>query len=221
MVTSSLDLVLIILASLGGSLVFGGVAKGLGFDVPVALLMGGGIPLLVATYWHARVVAEEKAAYVRQTDAKTALLAQPPAPIVNVTPPPPPDPTDAETEAMRLAVEIFFRAGDGLGSFSENTLTGAGVCGSDTWPRLAGFYCSDAGHNVLRVVPGNVGTTWNHGHNLDSTLLGLASGRIPLPSGAVPTVTPPVLKPAAQRGAARKSATRVPVVDGEPSRPVA
>jgi hypothetical protein len=129
--------------------------------------------------------------------------------------------TDAETEAMRLAVEIWFRAGDALGSFSENSLTGAGVCGSDVWPRLAGFYSSDGGHAVLRVVPGNVGTTWNYGHNLDSTLLGLASARIPLPPGRVPVVKPYV-RPATQRGAAQKGATRkrTEVVDIEASREV-
>jgi hypothetical protein len=159
---------------------------------------------------------------VTVAEAVRAFQAQPPAPAEPDDQPDDdqdPDPDDAAQAAMRLAVEIWFRAGEGLGSFSENSMTGAGVCGSDTWPRLAGFYTAPAGHQVLRVVPGNVGTTWNHGHNLDGTLLGLASGRIPLPPGDVPDVKP-LITVATRRGAAQRSATKPKpaVVDVPPSR---
>lgn len=127
---------------------------------------------------------------------------------------------EAEYKAKLDAVMTFFHAGERAGGFSAGLLS-PGVVGSDTWDALTDFYVSEVGRRVLRVVAGNVGTVWNHGHTLDSTIRGLRAGLIPLPPGPVPVVSAYV-PPAAQRNAPRKSATKPKpaVVDIPPSREV-
>lgn len=124
-----------------------------------------------------------------------------------------PDP-DAEQRARLDAMLTFFHAGEKAGGFSAGLLS-PGVVGSDTWEHLTDFYVSDAGGRVLRVVAGNVGTVWNHGHGLDSTIRGLRAGKIPLPPGSVPTVSAYVAPVAAQRSAPRRSATKKPAAEAE------
>jgi hypothetical protein len=209
-VVSSLDLALVIIGSLGGALLVGSVAQGLGWSVVPWMLGGGGLTLFSAYFWHFRVLADKEAAYVRATDASTAVK------LAGLQPPPPP-PTDgglpavdedAERRAMLDAMLTFFHAGEKAGGFSAGLLS-PGVVGSDTWEDLTDFYVSPEGGGVLRVVAGNVGTVWNHGHGLDSTIRGLRAGKIPLPDMKVPVVNAYV-PVAAQRNAPRKGTTRKP-----------
>ncbi len=96
---------------------------------------------------------------------------------------------DETAEAMRLALDRFFRAGDVAGGFSIRKLDG--VVGSDTWGRLVHFYDTAAGGNVLRDAGGDQGYQWGHGWRLDRALLALANGRLPFPPGGVPVVSTP------------------------------
>lgn len=94
---------------------------------------------------------------------------------------------DEAEEAWRSALERFFRAGDLAGGFSIRLMSG--VVGSTAWGRLTDFYCSQEGRQVLRVGPGDEGTVWGHGWNLDSTLQALATGKLPHPIGTAPEIS--------------------------------
>jgi hypothetical protein len=201
-ITGSLDLVLVILAALGGSLVLGGIAKGLGLDVPNAMLVGGGLPLLVAAYWHARVTADERAAYVRATDASTqAKLASVTAPEPAPDAPEQPD-DDALDAAWRLSLRRFFHNGEVAGGFShrklESTMT------EDAWTVLTTFYASDDGGRVLRLTPAGyvLGYGWDH----DTVRQKITRQTLPHPPGDPPDVA--VLPDdASRRDARRQKAT--------------
>lgn len=151
---------------------------------------------------------------------KVAELRRPALPAVGAPPAPLDEEPDVDYEhAAKLdAMLTFFHAGEKAGGFSAGLLS-PGVVGSDTWEDLTDFYISPEGRQVLRVVAGNVGTVWNHGHGLDSTIRGLRAGVIPLPPGEVPLVSAYVAPVAAQRSAPRKGTTKAPrVVDVAPSR---
>jgi hypothetical protein len=132
------------------------------------------------------------------------LWRQPDAPEVTAPLPVLPIPDDAEARAWQGALSRFFRAGDAAGGFSIRKLEG--VIGSDAWARLTEFYSSDAGCRVLRVGPGDQGTVWNWGWEIDYVLQRIGSGSFPHPTGPVPDVQIYVNN-ASQRPAKRRATT--------------
>lgn len=219
MVNSGLDFVLLLVGSLGLSVIFGGVCRLIApgtatEELWASLGIGFGIlPVLVIAVW-TNAYRKDKAADVK---VKLAAIQSVPAP-VPPSPPPPAPPDDAHEQAWRTALERFFRAGDKAGSFSIRALQG--VVGSTTWAALTDFYCAQAGGNILRRVPGDEGTTWGHGWRLDDVTRKLALGQLPHPDGVVPTVELYVGNSTShdtkrQRTTAKKAA----VVDIPPSKP--
>lgn len=147
---------------------------------------------------HDAAVQRERA-WVELDERKARLAVPEPAPAPAVV--------DESERAWALALERFFRAGDAAGSFSINAMSG--VVGSDVWGRLTDFYCSETGGRVLRIAPGNVGTVWGWGWQLDTVLQRVALRHFPHPTGPAPDVNVPI-QSATQRKAPRKSKTQAP-----------
>jgi hypothetical protein len=150
-------------------------------------------------------------------------VLRPPAPVQTVQTdddePDAPTVDEAREQATLDAMLTFFMAGQKAGGFSSRLLS-PGVVGSDTWDNITKFYISVEGRQVLRDAGGNVGTVWNHGHTLDSTIRGLRAGVIPLPPGDKVPEVHPYLPDAAQRSTAprRTAPKRAEVIDVMPSR---
>jgi hypothetical protein len=148
---------------------------------------------------------------------------RPPAPVQTVQTdddePDAPTVDEAREQATLDAMLTFFMAGQKAGGFSSRLLS-PGVVGSDTWDNITKFYISVEGRQVLRDAGGNVGTVFNHGHTLDSTIRGLRAGVIPLPPGDKVPEVHPYLPDAAQRSTAprRTAPKRAEVIDVMPSR---
>lgn len=121
--------------------------------------------------------------------------------------PVPVQPNELE-RAWKVALSRFFRAGDAAGGFSARKLEG--VVGSDTWPRLTAFYCGDDGNRILRVGPGDQGTVWNWGWDLDYTLQRIEAGNFPYPAGPVPDVQLFVANATQQRAPRRSQQRKEP-----------
>lgn len=204
MITSELDLVLVLLASAGSSMIFAGIAKALGLDAVLAALMGGGLPLLAAWRWHFRVIADREAAYVRQTDANTQVkLASLQPAVVDYGPADPtPDQAEALEDAWYTALRIFFRNGEVAGGFSHTRLVVSGSMTDKPWAELTTFYAKPENGAVLRIEAPE-GYVRGHGWTFDTIREALMQRRLPHPDGSPPEV---VILPsnATQRDASRR-----------------
>lgn len=188
--------------AVGGLVLLGDLLAGVRRDLLVYPVVGVTAAGMVLAFWHGGFGVLGFALYLWD-----ALVTRRPTPAASPAPASPPKPdeaAEANERAWRLALERFFRAGDAAGSFSIRALEG--VVGSDTWARLTDFYCSEAGHRILRVGAGSAGTTWNWGWELDYTLQRLAAGGLPHPAGLAPTVEVYV-RNTTRRNAPKRAAT--------------
>jgi hypothetical protein len=122
---------------------------------------------------------------------------------------------DPEQEAWKVALSRFFRAGEAAGGFSVRKLSG--VVGEPAWAKLTEFYSSDAGNRILRVGPGDQGTVWNWGWEIDYVLQRINAGGLPHPTGPVPVVEIYVID-AARHDTKRQRKTAARVIDAPPAR---
>ena len=206
MITSNLDMVLVLIASLGASLVFGGLAKAVGLeDAGLAALVGGGLPLLAAWFWHSRVVADKEASYVRQTDAKTKVTL---ASIDRPAPAAPPLPSmDEKLRALRDEQVLFFRAGIQAKGYSIRKLKG--VIGSVKWGEWTSFYASEAGREVLTLAEGKDGYQLTPGWTEEKLLTAIRDGALPHPDGQLAGIQRYIGNAKTRQNAAEHAATVV------------